>query len=613
MKNLLYFVLLAFVMLAIPSCGGDDGKVNPETEQGSGGNNSTSETRKTLKEILLEGRVWRSPVDVVTEKYTSVEFSGTAQMEQLTCSISSAYPNGYSQNDYIFTECVIDETNKTISFNNVEGLRVIHIVSYDESSFTLDNGQTWVKYDKNNSNGFEYQAGDKVPSDFMDHPDWYGFKAKDAWKINENATALSLMDLDTKPVNAQVQAYQKSNYNLFAVEGYDIFYSGEYETDGIYTQDNYQDNAMWIINQSYLIHTKDGNKTTVVVGNKPILTLSDGKALPFPVQMYPSLYGFQQKDVLAVEYSETSGSNVRFQTQVWDNGRGSFVYASNAGAESWKNVFHEWKSGTYSFKFHDGMLETKYEDKLWKQNFEGGIIYILDGDNISVEKVFFDDERYRTFSLNSSAAPYNNALGIYSSFLISFRSYPYLSDENIHVTCPSWITHTKTKYEYGDPSSYLLYFADSKNTGSDRTGTITISITGLDKDYSVTYTINQQGDNSGGDNGGGNNDGDDSKKPVWGKVKGTIRAIGPGVIYSDYAIYADGQTTTVDYVYYPSTDTYYVYGGAYDSHPNANGGKGLRYDAQKGPNTIAIHLGSYYDRTMKIMYDWELRLHVTLP
>lgn len=114
-----------------------------------------------------------------------------------------------------------------------------------------------------------------------------------------------------------------------------------------------------------------------------------------------------------------------------------------------------------------------------------------------------------------------------------------------------------------------------------------------------------------GGSGSGSSGGDTS--PVWGKVKGTISAIGPGVAYSSEASFADGKSTTVDYVYYPTTDTYYVYGGTFCSQPEVNGGKGLRYDAKKGYNSITIKYGYYYDYSTKIKYDWELRLHVTLP
>ena len=125
-------------------------------------------------------------------------------------------------------------------------------------------------------------------------------------------------------------------------------------------------------------------------------------------------------------------------------------------------------------------------------------------------------------------------------------------------------------------------------------------------------TIIQGGSGSGSNSGSGGSS-SSSTDPQWGKVTGTLKASGPGVSYSSVASTANGRTTTVDYVYYPTTGKYYVYGGAWDSSSSANGGKGLRYDAQKGYNSIKINAGAYYDSSTKIKYNWELYLRVTIP
>ncbi len=128
-------------------------------------------------------------------------------------------------------------------------------------------------------------------------------------------------------------------------------------------------------------------------------------------------------------------------------------------------------------------------------------------------------------------------------------------------------------------------------------------------DNNDTNEVPNVEDNTDGDNSSGGS----SSTTVKGKVKGTIKAIGPGVVYDSYASYADGKTTTVDYEYYPSSGTYYVYGGTYDSSPSSNGGKGLRYNATKGYNSITIHEDFYRDYSTKIIYRWSLQLRVTLP
>ena len=125
--------------------------------------------------------------------------------------------------------------------------------------------------------------------------------------------------------------------------------------------------------------------------------------------------------------------------------------------------------------------------------------------------------------------------------------------------------------------------------------------------------IAQGGTNQGGSSSGSNTGDDESSStdPQWGKVTGTLK--GYGTSYSAVARTANGKSTTVDYVYYPSTGQYYVYGGAWDSSPSANGGKGVRYNASKGYNSIRINGGAYYDSSTKTRYDWEVYLQVTLP
>ena len=128
----------------------------------------------------------------------------------------------------------------------------------------------------------------------------------------------------------------------------------------------------------------------------------------------------------------------------------------------------------------------------------------------------------------------------------------------------------------------------------------------------ITRTLNQEA-NSGGSTGGGT--GDDGSVQT-GKVKATAKVIGPGLDYSIDAQFYDGKTCTIDYTYNPSTGKYYIYGGPFDSHPESNDGKGLRYDAKKGYNSICVNRGAYFDYSygiVPIKYNWELYLRFTLP
>lgn len=122
--------------------------------------------------------------------------------------------------------------------------------------------------------------------------------------------------------------------------------------------------------------------------------------------------------------------------------------------------------------------------------------------------------------------------------------------------------------------------------------------------------------------GGGHSDGGDSEEDnseedngtaVVNTVVGTVHAVGTGALYDSYAKSVDGKSTTVTYEYYPATGKYYVYGGSYDSNPDANDGKGLRYDAQKGYNAITIYKDYYLDSSSGINYWWLFQLQVVLP
>ena len=121
------------------------------------------------------------------------------------------------------------------------------------------------------------------------------------------------------------------------------------------------------------------------------------------------------------------------------------------------------------------------------------------------------------------------------------------------------------------------------------------------------------GGHSNGDGSEGDNGGEDNGTAITNTVVGTIHAVGTGALYDPYAQSIDGKSTTVTYEYYPATGKYYVYGGSYDSNPAANDGKGLRYEAQKGYNTITIYNDYFIDRDSKINYWWKLQLRVTLP
>lgn len=162
--------------------------------------------------------------------------------------------------------------------------------------------------------------------------------------------------------------------------------------------------------------------------------------------------------------------------------------------------------------------------------------------------------------------------------------------------------------------STLTVNASANNSGKEKSHSLDLKI--ANSDYSASFNgiifLHQKTQEAGGNNGG--NSGSDSTEPQWGKVTANIAAYS-GYPDDSYVDWVDGQTDQVDYVYYPSTGKYYVYGGIFCSDNTANGGKGIRYEAKQGYNSIQIDGGAdyYYLGDRRINYRWEVYLRVTLP
>ncbi len=105
-----------------------------------------------------------------------------------------------------------------------------------------------------------------------------------------------------------------------------------------------------------------------------------------------------------------------------------------------------------------------------------------------------------------------------------------------------------------------------------------------------------------------------SMEPQWGKAEATVSV--RTTKWDSYLSYVNGKTTKIDYVYYPNTGKYYAYGGIYDANSEANGGKGPRYDAHKGYNTIVVHRGmdrDYSITSYTAYYSWSISINFTIP
>lgn len=123
--------------------------------------------------------------------------------------------------------------------------------------------------------------------------------------------------------------------------------------------------------------------------------------------------------------------------------------------------------------------------------------------------------------------------------------------------------------------------------------------------YTSCYTsCSDSATGSSGSSGSGGN----SSSGESGTVQVTVYVDGPGYYYSNYAQSIDGDTYTTEWKKSSSSSTgYYVYGGAYDAHPEANQGRGVLHECNIGYNSIRIDSGFIYqglDLGAQFYYVW---------
>lgn len=207
-------------------------------------------------------------------------------------------------------------------------------------------------------------------------------------------------------------------------------------------------------------------------------------------------------------------------------------------------------------------------------------------------------------------APYGEVDG--NGAIVYFDVYNK-DHNNITVHYPqgnavSWEKQSTVKY-YGGDDWKLKVAVPANVTGQGKN----LEYTFTKEDGSSKVVQLYQAANSGGGGGTG-----DPYNPVTGKVRAVANVVGPGLVlvYDKEAQYYDGLTGTIDYVYYPSTGKYYIYAGYFCGDPDANGGKGIRFEAKKGYNSICVYHGVYFDystygHTKK--YNWDVYIKFTLP
>ena len=185
----------------------------------------------------------------------------------------------------------------------------------------------------------------------------------------------------------------------------------------------------------------------------------------------------------------------------------------------------------------------------------------------------------------------------------------------------SWYSDVSVNISNTFPRKMTISVDKNTSTTSKKYYCLDIKLSTDNSEFTGLFFLHQEaatsssGSSSGSSSSGGSSSGSNSSTEAqWGKVKVNIVAYS-GYSGDSYVNWVDGQTDTVDYVYYPSTGKYYIYGGIFCSNNSANGGKGIRYEAKKGYNSIRIDGGAdyYYIGTRRINYTWEVYMRATIP
>ncbi len=426
-------------------------------------------------------------------------------------------------------------------------------------------------------NGQVWSAGYAVSETLRKDPEKYGFLHTDSvWKLNDNVAT----QLDN--------CHYNSEKDLLIIDGEENLVGvGSYRTTDTRTVNGHE----WMLTRSALLRVYYYGRTTYYVyGNKPMLALKDDDPIPQEVLNDPADHGFTKITCWYHKLTFANDQNEAGHMEVWDNGNGMFV----AGADFWHNTFMEWGTSRNFIYDKDGVY---YFPKGSSCTVAGSMrtddyqIWIVKDGEPSLSKVMFKEPF--TYNINSAASSYVPAVGITHTGAIYFDVY----DENFSfancriTTSDSWLTiaHTSISNRRGDlqdngkqydETGACILWANTQNTGYNRTATITLSVNAPDgKTYTQNYTVNQTGPKGteGGSGGGGEGGGEG----------GSLGADWTQMSASGYAPYYYCPTTgkTTPATKRSTTITVYrnVNTGAYKAKWASK-----YYDAQYGYNRIKI-------------------------
>ena len=235
----------------------------------------------------------------------------------------------------------------------------------------------------------------------------------------------------------------------------------------------------------------------------------------------PQKYGFESRKVMMLLSNRINNKNNELkQIKIWDNGDGFFI----KGGDLTDNIFREWYIRGYEqFDYAPGGVLRITPGM--RHNMEAKTAryfqIVVDAEEVEIDNIQFSD--FSPYKHSYKGSSYDSNLGTYWSGCFDLFAYYddfSWSDVVINVDVP-WlrITHKRIIYNKDEASKndpqYIhnctycqLYFAETENTGYQRTGHIDVYVTAPQgKVYHRTITVIQEGQMSGGDSGTGGSGG----------------------------------------------------------------------------------------------------------
>ncbi len=307
----------------------------------------------------------------------------------------------------------------------------------------------------------------------------------------------------------------------------------------------------------------------------------------------PYEYGFQYRECWVQHYNIDLEYYLLFEkSTIFYNDKGAFLtpYPTNINCY----VYRKWYTNSNGVSGEEGIYTipqgTRYAYITDSDTGSGYTTYIL-FDQPTLERVhFLDDSQH---NINERGSSYSVADGVYATGACFMDVYdPEFSIDKVSISySASWLWTAKVNIAYQETNHtrVRLLWANSANSGSNRTGYIYITVSNVKGEtYYHTVTVNQKGPSGSGSGGtGGGSNEEATLGPEW--VKGSA----PG--YLPYW-YCPNTGKTIPYTPVAGNITIYKNSntGAYKA---AYAGK--LYNAQRGYNkiTISTEAHSVYDST----------------